>query len=728
MITCNNLIAVIAEMTDIKNIGKVISNALKQRPLPLEIELSKGGVAMYAPRIPRFALAITLVALPANMALAADPVTAFFIAVGKAAVQEMVKQAASFATGEIYDAGCDNPNNPQPKGDAINQLGCAIAKSVAGRGKAEFESQMRQGLQDIKEVVDRIEVQVNVLEDGQKSILNALKRVEVTLASVSIETVAENAGLKIRSVWRDEFAPAMRKGSTATSSELLKLARRIVMDHKIDERLGEVTTAMVTRGVTNKPPLLEQHMDVLLTGIQGSSSSDLVNPHDYYRGTVQKVLADYGRGEIMYAWAIVMLEAECTGLALIDQKCAALPISSEAFHKRSLEHRTEILNIYRNMVERLVLSFSDPSSIKAGFLHEDALSVLYLADAFIAVNLEERRGIHGRVISAGEAFSGQITINGKRYDSSGARNIAAARDIDWWTRPSPSGVYDTVHFAKNWTVHDVVVPEEKTGVEYQVEDKMPWHSGPFGMIRLDASTGEQATASTSEEDLIEFGSFVAIARAGGAYAMMRDAWPVFGENDGFHNEGSRTFPAVGFYNSGSVIYRPERALKGDANHLLFKSNWEVRRRSPIKLADGGTIRWHGRFKGAEDVLAGARNLSGLNGIIPKDAAVFFNTQFRSNVISGSSSVKLRTGVNFSPNTGGNFTMDWALDLEVTKPTTKAVQISEKETRGKFFPAGISFNGLIFAELDAKIYTTGFESTPYVMFAGTAPTALYITRD
>ncbi|WP_147250936.1 hypothetical protein [Arenicella xantha] len=429
---------------------------------------------------------------------------------------------------------------------------------------------------------------------------------------------------------------------------------------------------------------------------------------------------------MMYSWAVRMLEARCAVLLEQDKECVAIPTSSEQMRSNSSLHRTAMLDLFRDNVERLVLEHSSPSSLNRNFLHEDAINVFISADFFAAIHLPNRQGMRGRVISAGDAFSGTLSINKKSIKAERARTITSSADIDWWTRSAANKPYTEVHFAPAWRIYDVVL-DASDNEKLEIDSPLPWHTGPFELKKIDTLTGEIVTDETAKEGVIAFGAFTAIARAGGAYAMMNNAWPVnFGEDTGPNNYGTRTQPVVIASESANVIYNSSKIFEGTAGKQDFDTKWLVRRVAPITIVDGGNITIHGHFGDAEAARAGRSNKQ-RRSFIPVDTALYYDIDFRKTTVSSSSNMYLRTAAIFSRKQGYN-QLGWSHENSFSARHQGSVSHEGSRSTKVKYSAGAKLNVSLLAEFRGTIYSTGWDATPYTLFAGIAPTALYFTRD
>ncbi|GHA18853.1 hypothetical protein GCM10008090_30610 [Arenicella chitinivorans] len=646
-------------------------------------------------------------------------------AAAKAVAQQVVTEAINYALGEVYDSSCSTPDNPRNL-NGLEGFICNSAASMSGRKEEEFKNELREGLSAIKEVVNQVQKDIGRLQENQGLIINALSRIEAKVEAVPLETIAQAAVAEIQVLWNDHFLPVSNGTVSYTPQQLLQLANDIVFKHEVDRKLGTLSVAMTKNGFGNSLPLLTQQMNILLLGLENATMDDLETPYKFYQSAMSSALMHYGQGEMMYSWAVRMLEARCAVLLEQNKECIAIPTSSEQMRNNSSLHRTAMLDLFRNNVERLVLEHSSPSSLNRNFLHEDAITVFISADFFAAIHLPNRQGMRGRVISAGDAFSGTLSINNKRTKAKPPRTITSSADIDWWTRSAANQPYTEVHFAPAWRIYDVAL-DVSENEKLEIDSPLPWHTGRFELNRYDVQTGEIVTDETAEEGVITFGTFTAIARAGGAYAMMYNAWATnFSEETGPNNYGTRTQPVVIARAEGSVIYNSNKIFEGTAGKRDFDTTKLVRRVAPITIVDGGDITIHGHFGDAEAARARMTDTK-RRSFIPVDAALYYDIDFRKSNVSSSSNIYLSTGAIFNREQGYH-RLGWSHEDSFSSRHQGSVSHEGSRSTKVTYSAGTKLNVSLRALFRGTIYSTGWDATPYTLFAGIAPTALYFTRD
>lgn len=117
----------------------------------------------------------------------------------------------------------------------------------------------------------------------------------------------------------------------------------------------------------------------------------------------------------------------------------------------------------------------------------------------------------------GDTFNGSLSIAGTRRHPSGTPNSVPTRGerIDWWKAAATPGVYDQIRFSDQWKIYHYHVPSAAAGT-YAIDTVLP-HRPQISVAPITLGSGETQTS-------VPFGSFTAIDRAGGGYALLSGAW------------------------------------------------------------------------------------------------------------------------------------------------------------------------------------------------------------
>jgi hypothetical protein len=225
-------------------------------------------------------------------------------------------------------------------------------------------------------------------------------------------------------------------------------------------------------------------------------------------------------------------------------------------------------------------------------------------------------GLWGRVISAGHTWDGsiEVTCGGApqalnpvlRYSApaagSGVRIIGPdSGEIDWWVSSKGNAVYDEVRFSPEWQgyIYNFAHVSSRGG-PCTVSPKLP-KGGVLPWVQPSISLVEIRPPKRKETDpeppAFTFGSFTAIQRAGGTYALMSGQWsgmtsPERNESDGkgalvtkdggdhwFIKPNETTGPWMGLY----------RKARGE--WTFSSSSSRVHLRNKIALTDAKEVRF-----------------------------------------------------------------------------------------------------------------------------------------
>lgn len=642
----------------------------------------------------------------------ADPSIAAEIAIGVG--KEAAVAAAVYVLGEVYDSNCGTPDQPIDM-DAAGAAFCTILELASGRDEDLFREEVTSGLSEIKDITLRIESQVAALRSGQKQILDAIALNSSKIDAVAQQTVATDAVAKINSFWRAEFAEFLSGGAAFSDAARVDLAWEIIGKERLHRQLDVFTEVLTQPGLGGAPPLLERQMSVLMSELALTQGAQLTQAHRVYQTAMTAHLADYNRGEVMVAWALGLLAQHCGSGQPRDAICATPPRTLASFGSTAASQRAQFLRIYRAQSERLVLAYADTGSADPNFFHPDTEAVLMATDLYLAMHDPAFEGLRGRVISAGEAFSGAQAT---------PRAIPAAAQIDWWTRPAPGKPYDRVHFAPFWRVYDVA-PQALTGAP-----NLPWASGTPEVVNYDRRTGRVADAQTPPGHVMPYGFFLATARAGGAYAFMTDAWEPTRHGasltDARGNLGATSIPAVAIYTWGTLAYNTKATIGTDASRSDVDRISRITRLAPITLVDGGKITFHGTFSDPRAALDKHFSDARLSAI-EKDMVLRFKTNAREHFANPNTKMTLFAGISFGSSVS-NKGIGWDVSLDITKPTTEVIRHPGSKSVTETYAAGTQVSTMLTARALGTLQTIALDANKYELFAGIRPTAIYITRE
>lgn len=661
------------------------------------------------------AFVLSFATLPIHSAQAQEE---FLVEVGKAAATFAVEKLV----GAAYDAACVDGKAKEPGKDYSGDVICMAVGGAVGKDEEEFRRDMRQGLDRLNSSIKDVEKQLVALQEGQKELHKALDIVTLSIDLIPGKTEAHRDLVEIRGAWNDNFKPMINGERKFDQQRSLAYAEYLIFELGMERNLSRINETLVRPNSGNDPSLIEQHFNKIIAVLPESGPVDLEQPYLLLSSILESLLIEQARGEIMYAWAAAIIEAECatTGNCTAAKR---LPHKTDEFRALTKRHRAEQLGLFNRLIDRMVLDRSDLHSIHANFLHHDAEIVMASADLFSAIHLREGFGIRGRVISAGKAFSGNIKVAGQPIKANlPPRPTKAPSEFDWWTKGPKTWAYETVHFTREWLTYEIVKHDVKPG-SYPIETEFPWSNGPVRVKRIDLLTGRAATPESQDENVVEFGSFLAIARAGGAFAMMHDAWLVSGSGGG----GTSTAPTLSQFIDGKVVYSRKSVVDFEPRVNDTDRSYVVDRRANVTFADGGKIQVHMKLSPAGHLYPGY-DPEAISADVPADGALIYSTDYRKPpVTTVDAKIHLETGLSFDRKKGSE-SITWKVNKTPTRPTAGAVTHEPVMRKTFKFNNGEELVVRLTSQVDFSMPTSGFDATSYWFFTGIAPKEIYFTRE
>lgn len=436
--------------------------------------------------------------------------------------------------GALYTQHCgkDQVN------DAAGELLCMVAGETSGKAEEAWREEVGQKLEALQGQLD------DVLA-GQVEIENAISRQSDALrqAIESLPTqVAVHADLvRIQAAWsafHEYFQAVEPKDPETTLQSMRKLAKDLLTNpaYNVEASARSLRVAIV-EGAAGNPPvpmLLARQIDAWPRAGRKPEAWDGNDPDSFdvrpqyvqLELAMRQWLLRQKQAQVLFLWSARALEGTPDAPRL-----TAREYGKE--YSRNLEIQLEA---FQRAVEWLVLANSFPRSPFADFLPSGAEEVFERADALQALALstpddvaEQSAGqaIWGRVIAMGSGPGSTLTLAAPGNRPLGLQASSTSRvavkgwpELDWWTASDPSQplVFDRIDFSNEWTVYRFKQPlgnEARLG-SYRFDPHGPGNALPYlpPTVEVDNSLSE-ITGRASER----FGSFVGIARAGGAYAL-----------------------------------------------------------------------------------------------------------------------------------------------------------------------------------------------------------------
>jgi hypothetical protein len=533
--------------------------------------------------LPAIALLALMTALPALAAEEEDTVTSVL----KSAGMKGGEVAAKMLAGVLYDTSCVNRNNDQFTGYV-----CTILGSVSGRTEDKWKQEVTSQLKEIHSKVDTLTV-------GQREIQRSLAEMKTDLNN-KFNTVAQNVVavqhlIRIEGLWEKYQAQFDKIDEDVTRDSMVSFAKEIIAE-KPHTMLADLNTVL-TQGIpaTGGQPLVRYPLSewrIAHTAGMGFEQK-MMEPYEY----AEKRFVDFRMREqkayVMYLWAANVLETQCN---LSPAQCTKPPRSTKAFKDDWNRYTQQQSAAFNSAVDWLLLSYSSYRMAQSpSFLAvNQSADVMQRANYLTSTMLGSGEGLWGRVISMGKAWDGslQVACGGSpqtlmpvlKYAvpaaGSGVAIIGAdSGPIDWWVSRSGNAVYDEVRFAADWQNYIYSIPAAKAG-PCSVSPNLP-KGGLLPWVQPDRKVVELR----GTEKPFAFGSFIAVQRAGGTYALVSGDWGGM-TSPHFKKEGDGELvtkedrwiiepklpggPRIGLYRKGRAEYSARLSRLSSRVHLISR--------------------------------------------------------------------------------------------------------------------------------------------------------------
>ena len=478
-------------------------------------------------------LACSLVLLPPAVQARPDKDDKESTEIIKTGVKFGAEQIAKVFISAMYKNACKGKS---PQG--AEAMICGVMGSFSGDAEKEWKAHLDEQLTHIARGIAELNDGLRQVQADQQTLLRDNQKILARLDEIVAETAAAPAIGDVRRLWDERFTPMIQQKSELNAERLLAFADQVVNRNKVHEALGRIHGAIVDPQIGGKEPLLRLYARRMAIGMSEIQGASLEAPYDYLEAVLADLLTEQRKGEAMYVWAASALEADCEKRG--DKACTVVPHKAAEYDAIFAQHVEQQMAEFNAALEWLVLASSDTHARAPGFLHKDAARVFAAADLFTAANLRKGFGLRGRVIALGDSFDGALTVAGRAVKPARAANLVPTVEtrVDWWRATGKPGAYNEVRFSNQWKVYPYHLPEVKAG-SYSVATSLPWKQPSFAVGNVDLATSASAPAGATGDGIVPFGSFVAVARAGGAFALMSGEWVMD------FPDGGRTVTAVG---------------------------------------------------------------------------------------------------------------------------------------------------------------------------------------
>jgi len=497
----------------------------------------------------------------------------------KTGVELSVKQLASMG----YNTNCRAKNLDYESNDSWY---CGLFAKLSDAKETEWKDRLVHRLTDIQKQVAKINMALEKIQQQQETLANQNEQILTRINDVSAEAAISKSVSQIRLDWNNEYVPLFTGKSELTEERALAFAHRIVFTDELHRQIGIINDQLTQNNFGNDTLLRSYGRRILQTG-----TSNLDAPYEYIESVLQGLLTQERRGYVMYIWAAETLQSSCElGGDCTDSR--KLPHTANEFRKVFAGYLDQQLAEFNSAIEFTVLANSDTHRRTAFILPEHGLRILARADFFTSAMLDEGYGLRGRVIAMGDGFDGNLLLAGNHpLPPSKMITMPPVYNgrVDYWRATKTPNVYDEIRLGDRWKIyhyHD----KGRTGATH-ILTALPYKPKT---IELHSMTPEDAGTVVA-------GSFTAIERAGGGYALLSgtaydhlrstpDA-TILGAlhrkaDHGYFNEQT---PYAGFLYGGQLEWEVNRGVRGQDQHIEAKRTSYARSRKEIRCPQGGQL-------------------------------------------------------------------------------------------------------------------------------------------
>lgn len=497
----------------------------------------------------------------------------------KTGVELMVKQLASMG----YNTNCRAANLDYKSDDSWY---CGLFATLSDAKEKEWKDRLVQRLTAIENQVTKINKKLDQIQQQQETLVNQNKQILTRINEVGAESAIGKSVAQIRIDWNDEYVPLFTGKRALTKERALAFAHRIVYTDELHRQIGIINDQLTQNNFGNDTLLRSYGRRILQTG-----TSNLDSPYEYIESVLQGLITQERRGYVMYIWAAETLQSNCE----LGGDCTGsknLPHTAEEFRKVFAGYLDQQLAEFNSAIEFTVLARSDTHRRTPFILPEHGLRVLARADFFTSAMLDEGYGLRGRVITMGDGFDGNLLLTGN-HPLPPAKMLtmppAYNARVDYWRATKTPGVYDEIRLGDRWKIYHYHDQSRTHAV--QILTALPYKPKTIELRSLKLDDGRTVTA----------GSFTAIERAGGGYALLSGTGydhlrsapdetivgALLSKSDKGYFDANG--PYAGFLYGGRIEWELNHAVRLHDQHVEAKRTSYASSKKEIRYPQGGQL-------------------------------------------------------------------------------------------------------------------------------------------
>jgi len=652
-------------------------------------------------RSPKCVLVSLLLAVFALPCLADGPAAVenptFPIEPVKMGAEMMIKKLAEMG----YNTNCRAKNLDYASDDSWY---CGLFAAISGAKEAEWKDRLMDRLSKIAIRIQKIEMAVEQIQAQQTALVNQNKQILTRLNEVGPESIIGKSITHIRLDWNDQYIPLFTGKRPMTPERTIAFARQIIFNDELHKELGTINDQLTQNNFGNDTLLLSYGRRTLQTG-----TTNLDVPYEYIQSVLQGLILEERRGFVMYVWAAETLEANCEMKGDCDD-FHKLPHTANEFREIFARYLDQQLAEFNSAIEFTVLARSDPHHRSAYILPEHGLRVLARADFFTSAMLDQF-GLRGRVISMGDGFDGKLTFNGNRTIAPTAMMTSPPtyeNRVDYWRATTTPNVYDEIRLADRWKIYHYYDGTHLSSPH--IVTALPYKPQKIEMRTVKLDDGRD----------VSIGSFTAIERAGGGYALLsgtgyEHARSAPGEtiNGSLLHKRDKEFfddaaPYAGFEYGGQLEWEVFRGVKGEDQHIEAKRTGYSISRKTIRYPDGGELTLGVDLADPHSIICPGGACSDFSPFV----ILYRQSQFKKGgVKSRDAKMNTRAAVVLGDDGSSSNGIVWQRDSFFSSPIDERVDI-RKDSGRVTLDANKPYKLIFGGETNLDIQTSGTNATPF----------------
>lgn len=514
-------------------------------------------------------------------------------ALGKAAGAKIGEAAAKYVAGKLYDSSCVNVNN-----DAVISYVCDVMRGFSGRDESEWKAKIETKLNEISSRLETIE---QVQRDIHNDLMKNHRAMDAKVDQIAADVMAVEKLVRIEGLWEKYQTQFDKVDADVTKESMVAFANEIIANepHSILTQLNVLLTNPPKGQPILKFPFYEWR-------VQNQTLPGSLNANEIYDFAEKKFIEYRGRQQkayTMYYWAASVLETQCQ---FSRESCVRPPRPLKDFQADYVRYTRLQTEAFNSAVDWFLLSYAFPrANVQPNFLPRTATDVYLRANLVTSAIAGEGSGLWGRVISMGNAWDGSLQVKCgsstqtltpvlKYTAPLGGNGMVIpgpddGRPLDWWVSTAGNTTYDEVHFSDRWQMLHYSLPSAPAG-PCSVVSRLP----KGGVLPWVNPVSEVVDIDVPGIGKLRGGSFLAIQRAGGNYALVSGGgWvgsrePEKTEEGNGVREQEYTWMIEPDHLQGPWV---GLRVKGKAKYYVPKFSSRIRNRHRILLAQQKDIRF-----------------------------------------------------------------------------------------------------------------------------------------